>query len=334
MDYKEFTSALNNKQLHGAYLFEGVEENIKTATLSLLRKGLIPDGFGDLNESLLDNPSTGEIISACETLPFASDQRLVIVRELSALSGRGEADERLVSYVANVPDFCVLVLFQRGKADARKKLYSAIKKKGGIVSFNPLSDAELNNWIIKCFRKDGKDCPPRVASLLSFTVGTDTALLRTEIDKLIAMVGDRSEITENDVHTIATRSIECTVFEMVDAVVAAQQAKALLLLRDMLTAGQERLGILAMLLRQYRLMQHVKIMQYEKLSRQEITKSLGIAPFAAERTIRQAEGYSNGQVRRGVEICLDTEFKVKSGVFNDDGALESAVIALLGLRRS
>ena len=56
----------------------------------------------------------------------------------------------------------------------------------------------------------------------------------------------------------------------------------------MLTAGQERLGILAMLLRQYRLMQHVKIMQYEKLSRQELVKNLGIAPFAAERTMRFA----------------------------------------------
>ena len=68
-----------------------------------------------------------------------------------------------------------------------------------------------------------------------------------------------------------------------------------------------------MLLRQYRLMQHVKIMQYEKLSRQELVKNLGIAPFAAERTMRQAQGYTGAQVRRGVEICLDTEYKVKAG---------------------
>lgn len=105
-----------------------------------------------------------------------------------------------------------------------------------------------------------------------------------------------------------------------------------MLLRDMLTAGQERLGILAMLLRQYRLMQHVKIMQYEKLSRQELVKNLGIAPFAAERTMRQTQGYTGAQVRRGVEICLDTEYKVKAGQYNEDGALETAVLALLGLR--
>ena len=79
-------------------------------------------------------------------------------------------------------------------------------------------------------------------------------------------------------------------------------------------------------------MQHVKIMQYEKLSRQELVKNLGIAPFAAERTMRQAQGYTGAQVRRGVGICLDTEYKVKAGLYNEDGALETAVLALLGLR--
>ena len=158
--------------------------------------------------------------------------------------------------------------------------------------------------------------------------------LKKENDLIFSTLAeyDRDTITENDVHAVATRSIECTVFEMVDAVVAGQRARALMLLRDMLIAGQERLGILAMLLRQYRLMQHVKIMQYEKLSRQELVKNLGIAPFAAERTMRQAQGYTGAQVRRGVEICLDTEYKVKAGQYNEDGALETAVLALLGLR--
>ena len=321
MNHNEFVQALKAGKVSGAYLFEGVEENIKSVTLAALRKAVLADGLAELNESVMENPSAGEIIAACETLPFALDKRLVVVRELNGTTGRSEAEERLVSYIPKVPDSCVLVIYVRGKADGRKKLYSAVKKKGGIVSFEPLGDAELNGWIVRVFQQNGKKCAPDVASLLSFTVGNDTAL-----------AGDRDTITENDVHAVATRSIECTVFEMVDAVVAGQRARALMLLRDMLTAGQERLGILAMLLRQYRLMQHVKIMQYEKLSRQELVKNLGIAPFAAERTMRQAQGYTGAQVRRGVGICLDTEYKVKAGQYNEDGALETAVLALLGLR--
>lgn len=256
MDRKEFTQLIKAGTVSGAYLFEGVEENIKAATLQALRKAILPEGMEELNESLMDAPDASAIIAACETLPFLADKRLVIVREHPALTGRSDADEKLLSYIPNVPESAVLVFLCRGKADARKKLYTAIKKAGGIVSFAPLTDAELNAWVVKAFAGLGKSVSPQTASVLTFTVGSDTALLRREIDKLAALAGDRDTVTEEDVHAVATRSIECTVFEMVDAVVAGQQGKAFGLLRDMLTAGSDRLGILAMLLRQFRLMQH------------------------------------------------------------------------------
>ena len=228
----------------------------------------------------------------------------------------------------------MIIFLCRGKADARKKLYKAIQKKGGVVSFNPLSDAELTDWIRRTFQKLGKECSAATASLLSFTVGTDTALLRTEIEKLAALAGDRAQVTDEHVRAVATRSVECTVFEMVDAVVAGQEGRAFGLLRDMLITGSDRIGILAMLLRQYRLLQHVKIMQYEKRSPQQIKQGLGIAPFAAERCIRQAQGYSGGEVRQAVEICLNTEYRIKSGQLNQEGALEGAMLQLFALRRS
>lgn len=333
MDRKEFNQALKDGRLQGAYLFEGVEENIKAAALTALRKKLLPEGLEELNESLLDNPATDAVIAAAETLPFMADKRLVTVREHPALTGRSEADERLCEYVKDAPDSCVIVFICRGKADARKKLYKAIQKKGGVVSFNPLTDAELNDWIRKTFQKLGKECSAPTASLLSFTVGTDTALLRTEIEKLAALAGEQSQVTDEHVRAVATRSVECTVFEMVDAVVAGQEGKAFGLLRDMLITGSDRVGILAMLLRQYRLLQHVKIMQFEKRSPQQIKQGLGIAPFAAERCIRQAQAYAGGEVRQAVDICLDTEYRIKSGQLNQEGALEGAMLKLFALKR-
>ena len=332
MDRKEFAQLLKAGHVQGAYLFEGVEENIKAATLQSLRKAILPEGMEELNESLMDAPATDAIIAACETLPFLTDKRLIIVREHPALTGRADADERLISYIPNVPESAILVFLCRGKADARKKLYTAIKKANGIVSFAPLTDAELNAWIVKTFAGLGKSVTPQTASVLSFTVGSDTALLRLEIEKLAALAGDRDTITEQDVHAVATRSVECTVFEMVDAVVAGQTAKAFGLLRDMLTTGSDRLGILAMLLRQFRLMQHIKIMQFEKLSPNDIKQRLGIAPFAAERCMRQASGYTGGQVKKAVQICLNAEYKVKSGSWNQEGALESAMLEIFALK--
>ncbi len=332
MDRKEFMQAIKEGKLRGAYLLEGTEENIKTAALSALRKKLLPEGLEELNENLLDNPPTDALIAAAETLPFLADQRLVVVREHPALSGRAEADDRLLDYLQQVPESCVLVFMQRGKADARKKLYKAVQKHGTVVSFAQLNDVELNQWIIRSFGSMGKQCAPQTASLLAFTVGNDTALLHTEMEKLAALAGERVDILDEDVRAVSTRSIECTVFEMVDAVVAGQEGKAFGLLRDMLISGSDRIGILAMLLRQYRLLQHVKIMQFEKKSTQEIKQKLGIAPFAAERCIRQAQAYTGREVKQAVEICLDTEYRIKSGRMNQEGSLEAAMLEIFALR--
>lgn len=333
MDRKEFAQAIRDGRIRGAYLFEGPEENIKAAALTELRKALLPEGMEELNETVLDAPATDALIAAAETLPFMADRRLIIVREHPALTGRGEGDDRLRDYLAQVPETAVIVFIVRGKADARKKLYTAIKKHGQIVSFNPLTDAELSAWICRAFASQGKTCSPQTASLLAFTVGGGTALLRQEIDKIAALTGERETVTDEDVKQVATRSIECTIFEMVDAVVARKEGQAFGLLRDMLSAGEQRLGILAMLLRQYRLLQHVKIMQYEKKPVQEIKNRLGISPFAADRCIRQAAAYSGSEVRQAVDICLSTEMRVKSGRYNDEGALESAMLQLFALRR-
>lgn len=333
MDRKEFTQAIRDGRLRGVYLLEGTEENIKASALAALRKKLLPEGLEELNENLMDNPPTDALIAAAETLPFLADQRLVVVREHPAVTGRAEADERLLDYLQHVPDSCVMVFLCRGKADARKKLYKAVQKHGAVVSFAPLSDAELNQWIIRAFSSMGKECSGQTASLLAFTVGNDTALLRTEMDKLAALAGERGEITEEDVRAVATRSIECTVFDMVDAVVAGQEGKAFGLLRDMLVSGSDRIGILAMLLRQYRLLQHVKIMQFEKKPAQEIKQKLGIAPFAADRCIRQAQAYTGREVKQAVDICLDTEYRIKSGKMNQEGSLEAAMLEIFALRR-
>ncbi len=332
MDRKEFAQQIKAGKVQGAYLFEGVEENIKAAMLHTLRKAILPEGMEELNESLMDAPTTDAIIAACETLPFMADKRLVIVKEHPAFAGRADADERLISYIPSVPESAALVFLCRGKADGRKKLYAAIKKANGVVSFDPLKDEELTPWIIKTFAELGKSISPQTASVLSFTVGSDTALLRREIEKLAALAGERDTVTEADVHAVATRSLECTVFEMVDAVVAGQQGKAFGLLRDMLTTGSDRLGILAMLLRQFRLMQHIKIMQYEKVPPADIKQRLGIKPFAAERCMRQAGGYTGGQVKKAVQICLKTEYMVKSGGYNEEGALETAMLEIFALK--
>ena len=332
MDRKDFDRLLSQGTLPSVLLFEGEEEHMKQTALAALQKKLLPEGLEELNRALLDAPETDQIIAAAETLPFMADRRLIIVRDHPALTGRAEADERLTEYLPSVPASALLLFYCTQKPDGRKKLYTIIKKLNGIVVFSPLRDRELTSFVTDAFRELGKECDDRTADFLIFTCGSDTGLLLTEIAKIASHAGSASSIHPDSVREIATPSAECTVFQMVDAVVSGQSSRAFLLMRNQLLAGADRMYMLSMLLRQFRLLQHIKIMQYEKRTAPEIRSALGVPPFAVDQYIRQASGWTNGQVKKAVNICFDAEYSIKSGQLNQEGALESVMLKLLNLR--
>ena len=323
---------MSQHSLPQVLLFEGEEEHLKQEALAELRRAVLPEGMETLNETILEDPSVDQLIADVETQPFMADKRLIIVRDLPALMGRSEADERLISYLPSVPETSYLLFYCTGKPDGRKKLYNAVKKLSGIVTFSPLRGTELTRFVVGSFQEAGKECDDRTAEYLIFTVGSDAGLLRNEIQKLASCAIDRPQILAEDVTSLATPSTECTVFQMIDAVVSGQKSRAFTLLRNQLLSGTDRMAILSMLLRQYRLLQHIKIMQYEKRGNDFIRSSLGVPPFAVDQYVRQASGYTGGQIKSAVRICFETEYALKSGRMSQDGAVETVVLKLLNLR--
>ena len=335
MDRKDFNQLLSSRQagrIPSVLLFEGDEEYMKQTALAALRKLLLPDGMEELNETILDAPETDQLIAASETLPFMADRRLVVIRDHPALTGRAEGDEKLTGYLASVPLSTVLLFYCTKKPDGRKKLYTVIKKMNGVVVFSPLKDRELTTFVTSAFKDLGKECDERTADYLIFTCGSDAGSLMTEIAKIASHAPDTPAVHPDEVRALATPSTECTVFQMVDALVSGQHERAFRLMQNQLLNGTDRLYMLSMLLRQFRLMQHIRIMQYEKCSRDIIRNNLGVPPFAVEQYTRQAALYTNGQIKQAVRLCLDTEYAVKSGRLNPEGSLESVMLKLITLR--
>lgn len=333
MDRREFLTRLEKRQIPSVLLFEGEEAWLKQSAVEALRKAYLPQGLEDLNEARLEAPEADVLIATAETVPFMAERRLILIRDYPALIGRAEADDRLVAYLPRVPSSAILLFDCIQKPDARKKLYTAIKKLDGIVTFSALKGRELTTFVISAFREREKECDERTAEYLIFSSGSDTARLLTEIDKISSLRPESKDISPEDIRTLAIPSAESTVFQMVDAVVSGQDARAFSLLRIQLKAGESRVAILAMLLRQFRLMQHIKIMQFERKSEREIISALNMGTYIGGQYVRQSSAWTNRQIKQAVQLCLDTDFKIKSGELNQEGALEAVMLRLLLLKK-
>ena len=341
MTHSEFFSALRAEQVEKCYLFEGEEEFTKQAALKALREKIAGGDFAAMNDTRLVDPAPDALIAAAETLPFMSERRFLEVRD-SAMLQSGKAKEydedsavkRLDAYLSELPDTAVIVFCVRGRADGRKKLYQALKKKARIVSFDPLDDGELAQWIARTLKKEGKKISKAACQRLWFSAGRDLTLLNNEIGKLAAYAGDREEVTEVDVDAICVQSTEYKVFDMADTLLSGQGGNALRMLDGLLRDGEERLMLLSLLGRQCRQLRYAKALAAAGSQPGEIAGKLGVPSFVVRKTLDTARFFTLEQLGEMARLCLDSEYLVKSGQLSDAGTLEKVMLQILSMREA
>ncbi|MBQ7785301.1 MAG: DNA polymerase III subunit delta [Clostridia bacterium] len=335
MDQWAFFEELKAGKLHNVYLFHGPEAYIRKSAITALENKILMPGLESVNRTVMTAPTAQAIIENCETLPMMSDYRLIIVRDCALLtSGKAkeEAQESalLEDYIAHVPQTTCLVFEADTAIDKRKKLTKALLGMPGAVSFDVLDDAHLSRWMAQQLRPLGKRMDKSACEALAFTSGRDLTLLHGELHKLAAYAGERETITTDDIEKIATHTAECTIFAMVDALSAGKVKDAFELLSVLLSLGEQRIGILAMITRHYRQMMHLCAMQKERMAQGQMAKALGIPPFALTRLSRQVGQRSYESLRENLQLCVQTDYDIKRGALREDAALDRLMLILSG----
>ena len=337
MDQWAFFDELKAGTVRNVYCFYGPEAYIRRSAVAKLREKVLMPGLEDMNETVLSAPTAQQIIESCETLPMMSDYRLIIVRDC-ALTQSGKAKDEaqesaaLCEYLPRVPETTCLLFDLGDGVDKRKKLAQALMKLPGAVSFDALDDAQLARWMGQTLRPLGKRMDRAACEALAFTSGRDLTMLSGELQKLAAYVGERTDITTQDIEQVATHTAECTVFAMVDAITEGRAQQAFELLGVLLQGGEQRIGILAMITRQYRQMMHLSAMLSERTPQAQQAKLLGIPPFALNRLTRQVGRRSYASLRACVEACVQADYDIKRGALREEAALEQLMLRLLSAR--
>ena len=107
--------------------------------------------------------------------------------------------------------------------DKRRGFYKTIEKVGAVEAFAGWSldqkgwadEAEM--WAAKAFQERGKQIADDALGELITRVGPNARLLATEVEKIALYVGDRTNVTFDDVDAICTRNKQARAFALADA---------------------------------------------------------------------------------------------------------------------
>ena len=98
MDLDKFEQLIKKNDLKGCYILYGPDENLIKDAVTKVENTVVDENFRELNLVKFDGMKVQfeEVMNACETLPFISDRKLVVVFRANFLGGKkiGKARRR------------------------------------------------------------------------------------------------------------------------------------------------------------------------------------------------------------------------------------------------
>ena len=320
---KSLNEDLKTGQFKQIYLLYGEEAYLKKQYRDRLTKALLPEGdtmnFAHFEGKGVDVKS---VIDLSETLPFFAERRLIVFDNTGFFKSAG-AD--LADYIKEMPD-TTYYIFVEDEVDKRSKLFKAVKSKGRVVELPFQDENTLKRWVAGKIRNENKQVTEQTIIYFLNKVGTDMENIQGELEKVFCYALERDTITKEDIDAVCVTQITNHIFEMVDAVAAGNQQKALDLYYELLALKEPPMRILFLLVRQYKMLFHVKALANQGYGRKEIASKAGLHPFVAGKNMEQAKRFKMGQLRRVMEEGAQLEQDVKTGLLTDNLAVELFIV--------
>lgn len=315
-----FFKKIKEHSLSGTYLLYGEEAYSRNMAVRQT-KLLTQDAARELNVQVLREADFIAVKSACESLPFFDDIRVVVVEDSAA-----DTDNSIAAHYTEFPPSTVLLILKSGGSFKKGTLYRELEKADRTVEFKIYEEADAVQFIGNRAQKFKIRIDRPVAVYLVRVIGTDLATLENSLLKLDAYVGHGNEVTREAVDTCVTPNPEYNIFKIIDCFIAGNLKQGLSQMQTELREGRlNPVGAISLIESRVRLMLSAKQMLHLKNTQAEILSALGGSSYGNKMVLQSAQKCSLEMLENTIHAfaCADRTFK--QGVTNDTDALLLAV---------
>ena len=329
---------LRNKDLGRLYVFHGEELFLLEHYLGQVKKLLLDPLTESFNYHRFhtENFDAAAFADAVEGLPMMAEHTLIQVEDIDLFKLPESDRDRVSAALSDIPDYCTVVFVFRTvelKIDGRQKKLKEALDQGVTVEFARQSPRELNTWIRRHFRAQGKDIGERECEFLSFVTGGSMTTLSGEIGK-IAAYASGDVITQQDISAVVIPVLDAEVFDLTDAVASGDYETALQKLRTLLQLQQEPIPLLAALGSQMRRLLCARTAMNAGKGEAGLTELLKAAtgraphPYVLQKTMTMARRVTDQFCARAVTLCLEADARLKGFSGDDQQTLELLLLNL------
>jgi DNA polymerase III subunit delta len=228
------------QRLLPAYLISGDEPLLSGEAADAVRARARAAGFTEREVHFIErNTAWDEVRASTSNLSLFGARRLVEIRLASAKPGAAGNNALVALAEARDPDLLLLVLAPRLDREAQGADWvRAIDARGGWLSVWPVDPGRLTDWLRERCRKLGLEASEEALELLAARTEGNLLAAHQELSKLVWLAPGAS-ITADTVLASVADSARFDVFQLGEAVLAGETARALRMLAGLRAEGTE-----------------------------------------------------------------------------------------------
>lgn len=327
-------------------LLRGNDPTRFAAEIARVKVAMGDESMAEMNTTIFDGDSLRleELRSACLTIPFLTELRLVIVekgRQFLSKMGKSSS-EKALEVLAEVPESTRLLLLVEDELVIRRKernwenarqyawLVDWIHEdatRGKVINCELPRDDEMPKWVLDTAKAAGGSFDPGAAHLLASYVGNDTLRARQEIEKLLIYAGSARPVSPQDVILLTAQEQEGDIFELTDALGDRDGRKAMRQFR-ILADQKDMVELAPMIQRHFRQLIQVREILDEGGQADAVARELNLPPFVAQKLANQAKRLNLPQLIEIFAKLLEIDESMKTGGLPGDIAFEVLIAKL------
>ena len=294
----------------------------------------------DANVTTFDSPNAmlAEVIDTARAVPFMSDRRAIIVKNMLAMLEDRNAKVRgdwsnLGSVIAedgySISNELIFVDYVPLRLTSPNlKPLAAMAE---VERYSTPKRAELDRWIRERAAFSGLTISGGGMARFTALAGDDTRRIDSELRKL-ALYADGRPLDDRDVDLMVSDAHQEGIFRVVDAIINRQSGDALAGCHSLIQSGETTEGILYLLSRQLRMLIMASELTMSGISRNEIGSRLNIKyEWLLDKTVRQANRSGHKRLLEMHRSLLEVDFATKTGQLDRKLSAELLITRLASL---
>jgi DNA polymerase-3 subunit delta len=175
----------------------------------------------------------------------------------------------------------------------------------------------------------GRIADPEACQLLTAYVGTSLRAIQNEVEKVLIAVGDRPQVTAEDIASVVGVSRGYTVFDLQNAVGRKDLSEAIRIIRRMLELGEQPVFIVLMLTQYFTKLWLTQELRQEGADSQAIMASIKVSSYFVKDYVAASATFSSAEIEHAFGALLLADVQLKTSMIDPKVGMELLAYSLI-----